>query len=106
MEYNKLVRDNIPEILEGKGILPETHIASDEEYEVKLREKLLEEVQEYLENPSIEELGDVLEVVYALSSLHGTSRQGLEKVRQEKVSERGGFEQKIVLDRTRDGDSK
>lgn len=100
MEHNKLVRDKIPEIIKSKGVVPKVHTASEEEYREKLREKLLEEVQEYLEEPSTEELGDILEVVYALSLLDGVSREELEKVREKKALERGGFEQKIILERT------
>lgn len=100
MEYNKLVRDKIPEIIREKGAIPKIHVASEEEYGTKLREKLSEEVQEYLEDPCIEELADILEVVYALCSLKGISKKKLEKVREKKVFERGGFEQKIILEST------
>ena len=100
MEYNKLVRDKIPEIIKGKGVIPKVHIASEEEYKAKLREKLSEEVQEYLEDPCIEELADILEVVYALCSLEGVSKEQLEEVREKKAIERGGFEQKIILEST------
>lgn len=102
MGYNKLVRDKIPEIIKGKGVIAKTHIASDEEYKSKLREKLLEEVQEYLEDSCVEELADILEVVYALSLLEGANREQLEEVRKKKADERGGFEQKIILESTND----
>ncbi|MBT7706701.1 nucleoside triphosphate pyrophosphohydrolase [archaeon] len=64
MDYNKLVRDKIPEIIAGNGDTAATHIATDEEYRGKLREKLQEEVNEFLEELDNGELADILEVVY------------------------------------------
>ena len=99
-EYNKLVRDNIPEIIEKDGEKPITHIAEDEEYEKALMEKLQEEVNEFLTEPSKKEMADVLEVLYAISKLKGFDLYEVEKVRQERTEKRGGFEKKIILERT------
>jgi len=99
-EYNKLVRDNIPEIIEKDGEKPITHIAEDEEYEKALMEKLQEEVNEFLTEPSKKEMADVLEVLYAIAKLKGFDLDEVEKVRQERTEKRGGFEKKIILERT------
>ena len=62
MKYNKLVRDKIPEILDKKGVSYEKRIASDEEYKIELVKKLEEEVAEFKEALSSDELADVMEV--------------------------------------------
>ncbi len=101
MRFNKLVRDRIPEIIRSKGKTPIIHIASDEEYEKKLRAKLQEEVDEFLQDPDKEELADILEVIYALCDLYGVSRDKLEEFRAKKARERGGFKKKVILEETR-----
>lgn len=101
--YNKLVRDRIPEILTNKKSKCRTRILSDEEFQSALTDKLQEEVAEYLcsKTPSerVEELADVLEVIMALLKLEGLTLQDLEQVREEKLQNRGGFSQKIFLEK-------
>ena len=99
-KYNKLIRDKIPEIMEGKGVSSEHHIADDVEFEQKLHAKLLEEVEEFLEDESIEEMADIMEVIYAIAELHNFDLKDVEKIRIKKKEERGGFEKKIILDST------
>ncbi len=93
--YEKLVRDGIPELLDSKGVSYEKRVASLEEYKIELVKKLVEEAGEFAEVTSVEELGDVLEVIAALSAL--PEYQDVEMVRQEKRAERGGFEGRIIL---------
>jgi len=97
MNFNKLVRDKIPEILESKGSKIKTHICDDQEYLTRLRDKLLEEVNEFLEDETVEELADVLEVVYSLAKTKNINKDDLEKIRKEKSEKRGGFDEKIIL---------
>ncbi len=101
MRYNKLVRDKIPDIIRGKGETPVTRIASDEEYREKLKEKLVEEVKEYAENPSKEELADILEVIKAIQEHENISHQEIERIRKKKALERGGFKKRLILEETR-----
>lgn len=94
-DYNKLVRDKIPQILDAKNISYEKRIASTEEYKVELIKKLDEEVQEFSKAGNSEELADVVEVIEALKQL--PEYANVEVVRQTKKEERGGFDQKIIL---------
>lgn len=95
--YNKLVRDNIPEIIEQTGKTCVYEILSDEQYIEMLNEKLLEEVKEYLHNESVEELADIGEVMHAILAFKGVSIEEFQQVRLEKLKERGGFAKKIFL---------
>jgi predicted house-cleaning noncanonical NTP pyrophosphatase (MazG superfamily) len=97
MGQGKLVRDKIPQIIRDKGLEPVIYVAGPDEYATRLRDKLTEEVAEFLDSDSDpEELADVLEVVYALAALTGTDRQQLEKLRAAKADERGGFADRVI----------
>ncbi|MCU4750709.1 nucleoside triphosphate pyrophosphohydrolase [Halobacteria archaeon AArc-curdl1] len=98
-EYDKLVRDGIPRIIEESGEYPIFHVADGEAYERRLFEKFEEELGEFRDNRSLEELADVLEVVHAFCVHEGWSLESLERRRQEKADERGGFEDSVVLER-------
>jgi predicted house-cleaning noncanonical NTP pyrophosphatase (MazG superfamily) len=93
--YNKLVRDKIPEILDGKGVVYEKRIATKAEYKIELIKKLHEEVQEFLHDESVEELADVLEVIESLKKF--SEYEYVEQVRLQKKEERGGFDERIIL---------
>lgn len=96
--YNKLVRDKIPEIIEKEGKTCVTHILSDDEYIDALETKLNEEVAEYQEDKSLEEMADVLEVLQSICLARGYSLEELEAMRKKKADERGGFKEKIFLE--------
>ena len=95
--YNKLVRDKIPEIIERSGKSCEMKILSNEEYLQMLDKKLDEELGEYHQEQNIEELADLLEVLYATAKARGYSIEELEQVRVEKQKARGGFNEKVLL---------
>lgn len=91
----KLVRDKIPEIIRNDGKKPIIEILSDEDYLAELDNKLNEEVAEYQVDKSIEEMADVLEVLFALCEARGHSVDELMQVRDAKRKKRGGFTNKI-----------
>ena len=95
--YNKLVRDKIPAIIEEAGKRCVVETLGDFEFLVALDAKLDEELAEYHKDQSIEELADILEVVYTAALAHGYTREELERIRVEKAEKRGGFENKILL---------
>lgn len=101
--YNKLVRDNIPDIINGNGEIPITRILSQEEYKQELENKLYEEYQEVLNTTNskdrIEELADMLEIMIALAKLEDKSLEDVLEVAQTKRLKRGGFEKRIYLEK-------
>lgn len=95
--YQKLVRDRIPEIIQADGKTCITEILSEVCYLEMLDAKLTEELTEYQESKSLEELADLLEVMREVVKARGWTWEQLEQVRQEKAARRGGFEKKILL---------
>ena len=95
--YHKLVRDRIPEIIEAGGKTCVIETLSNERYLEMLDTKLTEELAEYQESKSLEELADLLEVMRAVVNARGWTWEQLEQIRQEKATQRGGFEKKILL---------
>lgn len=82
----KLVRDRIPDLFGGSA-----RPLNPPDFRVALREKLREETEEYLEAGDVQELADVLEVVYALAALDGLTPADLEALRAGKAEARGAF---------------
>jgi predicted house-cleaning noncanonical NTP pyrophosphatase (MazG superfamily) len=95
--YNKLVRDRIPEMIEAEGKLTTTRVLDEHEFAERLRAKLDEELAEYDVSGAVEELVDLVEVIYALASLRNVLPAELDALREMKRAERGGFERRIFL---------
>jgi len=97
----KLVRDKIPQIIQADGKSPIIRTLSDQDYLKELDKKLNEEVAEYHADKSIEEMADVLEVLYAICEARGHSLEELEQVRKEKSDKRGAFKERIYWEGNR-----
>ena len=100
--YNKLVRDNIPNIIKAKDEMPVTRILDDASYKSELEKKLYEEYQEVLESSGddrAEELADMLEIIRALAKLEGKNLQDIINTADNKNIKRGAFEEKIFLEK-------
>jgi len=98
MKYGKLVRDKIPEIIKNRGGTPIIHIANEKEYWQKLKEKLQEEVEEFIKSENEEELADIVEVIHAICEFKNLDGEKLEILRKKKAEERGKFKNRIILD--------
>lgn len=100
--YNKLVRDNIPNIIKSNGEIPITRILDNDEYKKELENKLYEEYQEVLnssEDDRIEELADMLEIIKALAKLENKTLNDVILVAKQKSKKRGAFDKKIYLEK-------
>lgn len=102
--HNKLARDKIPEILASKNVRFRLRVLKDSEYDLALKQKLREEIEELINTQDdehlLEEMADVLEVIHAILAHKNKSFETLEKLRCKKVSSRGGFFKRIFLEKT------
>lgn len=95
--HNKLVRDNIPQIIENNGQSAKTVILDDEKYTAALEKKLKEETREYLQSKELTELADILEVVEALAKNQGSSFDEVLELKKQKQEKNGAFDKRIFL---------
>lgn len=95
--YNKAVRDKIPEIIQKSGSECNIKVLSDPEFLPLLEKKLHEELEEYESSKSVEELTDLIEIIYRIAELRGTPNEALDKMRFAKREKRGGFDKNLYL---------
>ena len=96
--YNKLVRDKIPENINSiKGKKCNYKILNDKEYLQELDKKIFEEAHEFIEEHSIEELADLMEVIFAIMKARNISMEDVENARKIKNSKKGSFNDKVYL---------
>ncbi len=95
--YNKLIRDNNVKIIEELGHKVTYSVLSDKEYIEELNKKVLEEANEFIEENDPEELGDLLEVVYAIAEYKNIDLKEVEKIRLAKKERKGAFKKRIYL---------
>ena len=97
IKYNKLIRDRIPEIIAADGGKAIVEVLDHESAQKYLDLKLSEELEEYLESGDVEELADLVEVIYALLDCKGVPLEEFEKTRLKKAEKRGGFKKRLLL---------
>lgn len=100
--YNKLVRDNIPQIIESKNEMPITKILNTEEFKSSLEEKLKEECDEVINSTGderLEELADVFEILRAMAKIENSSIEKVISIADNKKEKRGGFDNQIFLEK-------
>tara|TARA_Y100000310_G_scaffold41755_1_gene39044 strand:+ start:980 stop:1279 length:300 start_codon:yes stop_codon:yes gene_type:complete len=98
----KLVRDKIPQIIIDSGRKVRYHVASESEHIFRLYEKMLEEMEEFRENPCVEEAADMLEVLNGLCHTHNISMVDVVNKAIAKRTERGPFDDGVVLEEVED----
>ena len=97
--YNKLVRDNILEIILCNNQKSSYHIATDEEYKHKLLEKLQEEISEFIIDKNEEELADIFEVIEHIITAFNFNKEKILEIKKKKVEKNGKFNKKIILEK-------
>ena len=97
--YNKLIRDNVLEIISNNNQKSSYHIATDEEYKNKLLEKLQEEVCEFTTDKNEEELADIFEVIEHIITAFNFNKEKILEIREKKAEKNGKFSKKIILEK-------
>lgn len=101
-KYQKLVRDNIPEIIRKNGEKPRVRVLGVNEFKREIRKKLIEEVEELVcaegRKDMLEELADIEEVLTALYEIERISYSEVTKMVKTKRKLRGGFSKKLFLE--------
>ena len=98
MNNTKLVRDLIPDIIKSSGKTSTYYsLVDDTEYLMRLKVKLLEEVYEFLESESPEEIADIYEVIGAICRLKKFSDEKIRAIQIQKRDKAGSFDKKIIL---------
>ena len=99
--YNKLVRDNIPKIINDQENQSCEYriIENDDEYFKYLVLKMKEEIQEFYETPTSEEMADVVEVLNEIQKLKNINQDVVEATRIKKLKVKGGFNLRYILER-------
>ena len=93
----KLVRNKIPNIIYSTGKTPVYYEAKKPEYESRLLDKMIEELEEFRENPCLEEAADMWEVLETIYTQWGWKPDEVVAVALHKKKIRGGFDHVIVL---------
>lgn len=97
-KYDKLVRDEIPSIIEKTGYKVEYRtLYSDEEFLKYLAKKLIEESSEFSQDYQLAELADILEIIHTILELKNQDFNTIENLRITKRNDRGAFRNRIVL---------
>ena len=101
-KYNKLVRDNIPNIIKNSGKKVEYRVLNIKEYKEALKKKLIEEATELLGAKTrfsmMEELADIQEVLLAIYAVYGFRHQEIKNWGVKKAMLKGGFHKRYLLE--------
>jgi predicted house-cleaning noncanonical NTP pyrophosphatase (MazG superfamily) len=104
LEFNKLVRDKIPDTINARGEEVKLLKLEGEALILALKRKIVEEALEVLDAKTsmdiIEEMADLRETASALAKVLGITDKDIEEVRKEKKLKRGAFEDGLMLEKT------
>ncbi|NTW96622.1 MAG: nucleoside triphosphate pyrophosphohydrolase [Erysipelotrichaceae bacterium] len=99
--YNKIIRDNIPSIIEKDHKSCVVSVLDDEQFNLELKKKLIEEATEVLAATTREELigeiADMHEIIDKLKEIYGIDDVEVSKVQRIKAEKNGKFEKKLFL---------
>jgi predicted house-cleaning noncanonical NTP pyrophosphatase (MazG superfamily) len=99
--YNKLIRDNIPTIIEKDNRACIVSVLDDEKFYLELKKKLIEEANEVLaastRDELISEIADMYEIIDKLKGIYSIEDLEVSKIQNLKAEKNGKFEKKLFL---------
>ncbi len=99
--YNKLCRDNVPDIIAAKGFECEVRALDHDEYRREIIRKVLEEATGVSNNKGrdslIKELADLVITLDAVSKEFGITDEELDTAVEKNLEEKGGYEEMLYL---------
>jgi predicted house-cleaning noncanonical NTP pyrophosphatase (MazG superfamily) len=99
-EYDKLIRDRVPEVIAADGKTYEIKVMGEQEYLQALLTKLVEEAEEAAAatpDNRVTELADVLEVLEAICGAEGVELATVRAMKAQRREQRGGFDKRLKL---------
>ncbi len=94
----KLIRDKIPSLMKEEGkVCNYAAVQNDELYYELLRGKLIEEVNEFLSDGTVEELVDIMTVIKSLYTALGINEKSFEEFYKDKLEKQGSFDNKYMI---------
>lgn len=106
MTYNKLVRDNIPHLIEESGRTLKSRIMNEEEYREALIDKIIEEIEEFRAKENEEEIADIYEALDCLINLKNYEPMHIDYLQLIKREARGSYKDRILLEEVEDNELK
>ena len=103
VEYNKIVRDKIPQIIRDSGRTCEYKILGESEVKEALQEKLLEKAQIFLKRPSEDELSDIYELLDAIVETFEYEPLHIDYLKIQNKENKGTYSEKVFLISVDDG---
>lgn len=101
LKFDKLIRDKIPEIIRNDGWMPIIRVLKNKEYQIALKNKILEESGELVKAKSekdiINEIIDIQELLDALGTELKLSKLEIKNLQKIKNKKRGSFKKKLFL---------
>jgi predicted house-cleaning noncanonical NTP pyrophosphatase (MazG superfamily) len=104
VEYNKLVRDKIPEIIKNSGRSCEYKILGESEVKNALKEKLIEKADVFSKRPSEDELSDIYELLSAIVETYEYEPLHIDYLKLQNKENKGSYSEKVYLISVDDGE--
>lgn len=99
--YNKLCRDNVPDIIRGKGFECDIREVDHDEYKQEIVRKVFEEANgvsnHHGRTSLLKELADLVITIDAVKKEFGISPEEINEAVETSIEEKGGYEDRLYI---------